>query len=98
VVEPGAVDTGFDDRVFQTESDIDRTDAYQQVYEAIEAGQRLSSIGATPPETVGERIVEAAATDSPKPRYTVGLDAQLLLLSEYLPTRVSDWLIRRAIG
>jgi NAD(P)-dependent dehydrogenase (short-subunit alcohol dehydrogenase family) len=98
VIEPGAVDTGFDDRVFQTESELDQTDAYRQAYDVIGAAQRLSSVGATPPESVAEQIVEAATADSPKPRYTVGLDARLLLLSEYLPTRVTDWLIQKVVS
>ncbi|ADB62708.1 short-chain dehydrogenase/reductase SDR (plasmid) [Haloterrigena turkmenica DSM 5511] len=98
LVEPGAVDTGFDDRLRRTDESIDRTAAYERAYAAIDRAQRRAGRFATDPADVADVIATAATATDPDHRYVVGLDARLVLLSRHLPTRLTDWLTRRLVS
>jgi NAD(P)-dependent dehydrogenase (short-subunit alcohol dehydrogenase family) len=94
VVEPGAVRTAFDERLFETEAAIDRSPAYARAYDRIGRAQRLASRFGSSPDDVARVVVRAATADRPRARYVVGFDARLVLWSRYLPTRLTDWLAR----
>ncbi len=94
VVQPGPIQTGFRDRVDDELGRLDRTDAYEDLYELQEDATLLGGDSpiAVHPATVAEAIVEAAVTPDPEPRYVVGRAAQLLAYASYLPDRITDQL------
>jgi len=98
VVEPGAVDTGFDDRLRDTRDATHRLPAYDRLRWVVDTAQRLSERTAMPPERVADTIHEAAASPAPDDRYVVGWDATLAILADRLvPARVTRWLYERLV-
>ena len=96
LVEPGLVDTGFNDRLDDELDGLQRTDAYDWLYETIEEfNTTLSSVPfSSDPEDVATTIHDAACMDDPDPRYVVGTDGTLLVYSRFLPDRVRDTVFR----
>ncbi len=94
VVQPGPVQTSFRERVGDEIGRLDRTDAYETLYEFQEDATLLGGDGplAVHPAVVAEVIVEAAVSPDPEPRYVVGTAAQLLVYASYLPDRIRDGL------
>lgn len=92
VVQPGPVTTSFRDRVEDELGRLDRTDAYEDLYELQEDATLFGSESpiAVHPAEVAEAIVEAASSTDPEPRYVVGRAAQLLAYASYLPDRIAD--------
>ena len=92
VVQPGPVATNFRDRVEDEMGRLDRTDAYEELYEFQEDATLFGSESpiAVHPAEVAEAIVEAASSTDPEPRYVVGRAAQLLAYASYLPDRIAD--------
>ncbi len=92
VVQPGPVQTNFRGRVEDELGRLDRTDAYEDLYEFQEDATLLGGESpiAVHPAAVAEAIVEAAVTPDPEPRYVVGRAAQLLVYASYLPDRIED--------
>lgn len=98
LLEPAWVDTNFADAAADSLDGVARTDAYDDVYRSIEDGRLLDGgLLAVSPVRVGERIREVAETEDPKPGYTVGLPARLVLLTRLLPDRLQDATQRLAI-
>ncbi|MDR9429468.1 MAG: SDR family oxidoreductase [Natronomonas sp.] len=94
VVQPGPVQTSFRDRVDDELRRLDRTDAYEDLYEFQEDATLIGSDSpfAVPPAEVAEAIVEASVSPDPEPRYVIGRAAQLLVYASYLPDRIADQL------
>jgi hypothetical protein len=94
VVQPGPVQTSFRDRVDDELGRLDRTDAYEDLYEFQEDATLIGgdSPFAVHPAEVAEAIVEASVSPDPEPRYVVGRAAQLLVYASYLPDRIADGL------
>lgn len=94
LVQPGPVETGFNDRVEAELDDVARTPAYEWLYDTIEDVNLLA--GSSPftltPEDVATVIYDAAAVKDPRPRYPVGSVAKLLMYSRFLPDRLRDGL------
>jgi NAD(P)-dependent dehydrogenase (short-subunit alcohol dehydrogenase family) len=92
VVRPGPVQTEFRERVDDELGRLDRTSAYEDLYEFQEDASLFGADSpiAVHPAAVAEAIVEAAVSTDPEPRYVVGRAAQLLLYASYLPDRLSD--------
>ncbi|MFT4904460.1 MAG: NAD(P)-dependent dehydrogenase (short-subunit alcohol dehydrogenase family) [Natronomonas sp.] len=92
VVQPGPVETSFRERVDSELGRLDRTEAYDALYEFQEDASLFGADSpiAVPPAEVAEAIVEAAVSPDPAPRYVVGRVAQLLIYASYLPDRLSD--------
>jgi hypothetical protein len=92
VVQPGPVETSFRDRVGDELGRLDRTDAYEDIYEFQEDASLFGGDSpiAVHPAEVAEVIVEAAVTPDPDPRYPVGSVAQAMLLASHLPDPLSD--------
>jgi NAD(P)-dependent dehydrogenase (short-subunit alcohol dehydrogenase family) len=98
LVEPGTVDTDFDDRASETTGGIDTgASPYSRGYTLVGGAQRLFARFGIPPERVAETIHRAATADRPSPRFVVGTDAKVLLLLRCLPTRLQDWLFSKAV-
>ncbi|MFB6110640.1 MAG: SDR family oxidoreductase [Halodesulfurarchaeum sp.] len=90
VVEPGPVDTQFDDRARASIEGLDRTPAYADLYGALDDAEIVGSMGSIPPEEVAAVILEAGTSTDPQPRYTAGPASPYLLLARFLPDRIRD--------
>ena len=92
LVEPGPVETNFDDRADEELDDLDKSGAYDWLYQAHEDSSLVGIQDAlsVTPGTVALTIRDAANASDPEPRYPVGQGAQLLLMLDYLPARWRD--------
>ncbi|AQL41888.1 short-chain dehydrogenase/reductase [Halorientalis sp. IM1011] len=93
LVEPGPVDTNFDDRADEElEDGTKRSGAYESLYVFYEEGQTFGGASAlsVPPTDVSETILEAACSPDPDPRYPVGQVAKYGLLARFVPDRIRD--------
>jgi len=92
VVQPAAVETAFYENADEELGSVDRTDAYESVYEFRRDLRVVGSESpfALPPEAVATVILEAAASPDPRARYPVGNLARLALYSRFLPDRLRD--------
>jgi NAD(P)-dependent dehydrogenase (short-subunit alcohol dehydrogenase family) len=98
LVEPGAVRTGFDDRLRETRETVDDQPVYARLRRVVDTAQRLSERTAMSPDRVADVVFEAAAEAAPKSRYVVGLDARLAILADrLLPARATEWLYERLV-
>ena len=95
LIEPGAVSTGFEDRLHETESGLDERGVYDRLRCLVDRAQRLSERTGMPPERVADTIYRAATAERPKRRYVVGWDARFAILADHvIPARLRDWLYR----
>jgi len=96
LVEPGPVDTGFDDRAADEIDDVERSGAYDTVYEVFDDVTALGGDGpgSVPPEEVAAYVVNAASSTRPAARYPVGALAALGVYARFLPDRWRDALYR----
>jgi NAD(P)-dependent dehydrogenase (short-subunit alcohol dehydrogenase family) len=94
LVEPGGVETGFEEGV---EERLDFEGPYADVHENLEerAEDLMSGVLASSPQDVAEVVVEAAEADDPDARYTVGPASKPLVASSYLPSKIRDIGLRR---
>ncbi|MFB6071881.1 MAG: SDR family oxidoreductase [Halobacterium sp.] len=90
VVEPGPVETDFDERASDELAALDRSGAYERVYSFFEDASAVNGVGAVPPERVAEAITEAAVSPNPKPRYPVAAPGRFGVLARFLPDRWLD--------
>jgi len=103
VIEPGPVDTQFEDRaVDAAESNTERSGAYEWFYDVMEDTQVLGGggVGAVSAETVAEAILDSATRTSPPARYPVGPVAKYGDYARFLPDSVRDRLygvVRRLV-
>ena len=92
LIEPGPVETNFDDRAREERENGDRTGAYDWLYRAHE-DSRVAGVQdalSVTPEAVALTIRDAANASDPEPRYPVGEGAKLLLMARWLPARWRD--------
>ncbi|WP_424019648.1 SDR family oxidoreductase [Halorientalis pallida] len=99
LIEPGPVDTNFDERADEElENGTERSGAYDSIYAFYEEGQTFggTSALAVPPTDVAETILEAACSPDPDPRYPVGQLAKYSSLLRFVPDRFRDGFYRLA--
>ncbi|WP_277554278.1 SDR family oxidoreductase [Halobaculum limi] len=93
LIEPGPVDTQFDDRASSELDGLDHTGAYDSFYglfedyEAVGSGDGLVSVS---PERVAEDVVDAASSTKPPARYPVGPLAKVAEVGRLVPARFAD--------
>ncbi|MFC7097542.1 SDR family oxidoreductase [Halobaculum marinum] len=93
LVEPGPVDTGFDERAESEVEGLDQTGAYEffydlfEDYDAVGGGAGFLSVT---PERVAEDVVDAASSTKPPARYPVGPMAKVAEVGRLLPARLVD--------
>jgi hypothetical protein len=96
LVEPGPVRTEFTDRTeaeMEGEGDVpgvERSGAYESVYDALEDGSLLGGVGAVSPDQVASDVVNAASATKPMARYPSGPVARYGVLARHLPARWLD--------
>jgi NAD(P)-dependent dehydrogenase (short-subunit alcohol dehydrogenase family) len=103
LIEPGPVRTEFQERSEAEISDdadegldlpgVERSGAYETIYDLFEEGGAASGVGAVGPERVAEDIVNAAAATKPRARYRVGPLATAAEVVRYVPDRWRDRLM-----
>ncbi|WP_324661583.1 SDR family oxidoreductase [Haloarcula sediminis] len=92
LVQPGPVETNFDDRAQEEQNDLETTGAYDWLYRAHE-DSRLAGVQdalSVTPGAVALTIRDAANASDPDPRYPVGEGAKLLLMARHLPASWRD--------
>ena len=100
VVEPGPIDTRFDERAeAAVEPILRRPGAYSALYGGAERAMRGDfQRGKLPAEAVARVIVDAIEAERPKPRYRVTAMSRLLIpLRALLPDRLVDAAFRRSL-
>jgi NAD(P)-dependent dehydrogenase (short-subunit alcohol dehydrogenase family) len=93
LIEPGPVDTNFDERAAREVDDgLDRTEAYAPFYKAFDDSQAVGGGGfwEVTPERVAEDIVNAASATKPAARYPVGPVARAAVLGRFVPDTLRD--------
>jgi len=92
VVEPGPVDTAFEEQALDTLGFTRSSADYEWLYDAYEDATLLarSSPLALEPEDVATVVVDAASVTDSAPRYPVGPVGKLVWLAELLPGRARD--------
>ncbi|MFC7071698.1 SDR family oxidoreductase [Halovenus rubra] len=92
LIEPGPVETNFQERAGSEADDLIPGNEYDWVYESIEDSTTVS--GSLPitstPEEVATTIHDAASVSAPETRYPVGRFARLVVNTRLLPDRVRD--------
>jgi NAD(P)-dependent dehydrogenase (short-subunit alcohol dehydrogenase family) len=98
LVEPGPVETQFAERAEDELDDLDRSGAYESLYQLFEDTQALGGggPGAVPPERVAADILDAASSTQPPARYPSGTVARVGVLARFLPDAIRDQLWRFA--
>ena len=96
LVEPGPVKTSFNERVDSELDGIERTGAYEDLYDAVEEFEEdaESRLGVGP-EKVARTIYKAASSEDPKARYTVTLSFRMMRLGRNVPAKWRDKLYNR---
>ena len=92
VVEPGPVQTRFGERAESEIDRLERTEAYDDLYELFEDASLVAGDGplSVSPNQVAGVILNAASSTDPATRYPVGIVAKYGLLARYLPDRIRD--------
>jgi len=104
LIEPGPVDTGFQERAMDSIADggdaqatsgpegVERTDAYESIYSLLEDRQAIGGTGpgTVSPERVAAEIVNAASATQPAARYPVGPVARVGVLARFVPDSLRD--------
>ncbi|WP_152040569.1 SDR family oxidoreductase [Salinigranum salinum] len=93
LVEPGPVDTSFQDRAAEeVDNGLDRSEAYASFYKAFDDADAVSGGGfwEESPERVAEDIVNAASATKPAARYPVGTVARIAVLGRFVPDALRD--------
>jgi NAD(P)-dependent dehydrogenase (short-subunit alcohol dehydrogenase family) len=100
LIEPGPVRTNFADRAAESAADederddgvpgVERSGAYERIYDLVGDGSAVGGIGAVEPELVADFVVNAAAATRPKARYQPGTVARVGVLARLLPDQVVD--------
>ncbi|MFB6229190.1 MAG: SDR family oxidoreductase [Halobacteriales archaeon] len=94
VIEPGPVDTAFDERAeSEAVPEAERTPAYDSLYRAFDDASAVIGGGggvAVAPDEVAATILDAASCTEPGTRYPVGTFARVALLGRFLPDQLRD--------
>ena len=91
LVEPGPVETGFQDRAESSVETLDPSGAYERVYSWVEDSSAVNGLGAVQPDEVAEVVVEAAVSPDPAARYPVAQAGRVGVLARFLPDGVLDF-------
>jgi NAD(P)-dependent dehydrogenase (short-subunit alcohol dehydrogenase family) len=100
LIEPGPVRTGFQETAadsLASEDDdgtdlpgVERSGAYDEIYDAVDDGTTIGGLGAVDPELIAEFVVNAASATRPRARYQPGTVARVGVLARLLPDRLLD--------
>lgn len=95
LVEPGTVNTNYENRTQESMTGFTTEPAYEDAYERIDSAQRYARWFGREPKRVATTIYDTAVSEDPKPRYIIGWDAKILLLLNRLPFGLLDRMVSR---
>jgi NAD(P)-dependent dehydrogenase (short-subunit alcohol dehydrogenase family) len=98
IVEPGPIRTEWSDIAADSLLQTSRGTAYEEQAEGVRKrfGKSYRSMSSSGPDVVARKIVKAATTGRPKPRYPVGRGAgSILAARKLLPDRAFDAVVSR---
>ncbi len=101
IIEPGAINTGVSETDRKAMEDhAAQGSPYADQINKLLAFQKDMNANAAKPEVVARAIVRAVEAEKPRARYVVPLfrARALIALAEFLPTEVSDALLRNVMG
>jgi NAD(P)-dependent dehydrogenase (short-subunit alcohol dehydrogenase family) len=101
LIEPGVINTGFGDRAMETIGKYGRRpdSPYAPVYARADELQKLTESIGVDPIVISRVIDRAIRARRPRARYVAPFRSYLgLAVGSLLPTRVTDWAIRRLAG
>ncbi|SNZ13044.1 NADP-dependent 3-hydroxy acid dehydrogenase YdfG [Natronoarchaeum philippinense] len=93
LVEPGPVDTQFENRAVESADEgAERSGAYEWFYDLVEDSQVLGGggVGAVSAGEVADSILDAATRTAPPARYPVGPVAKYGVFARFLPDAMQD--------
>lgn len=92
LVEPGPVATDFEDRLEASRENLDRSGAYEDIYDLQDdrVSMDASDTFGMDPVEVAKVIKDAAVESEPPARYPVGAVAQATALARHLPGKWRD--------
>jgi len=109
LVEPGPVSTPFEEKAEESIEERKSDESpYADLYERVaefnrsiseESGDdiatRLMGKITVPPESVAEKVYEAATASNPKARYKVSIPHKMMAMGRFAPSEVRDWIYDR---
>jgi len=96
LVEPGPIDTGFNQRARQKLEKYLPASVYSNRYSKVLENGGRAEVGA---EKAAEAVVRAIESSNPKNRYTVTWEAWLLpKLNRFLPSKLYEYIIRKGLS
>lgn len=94
LIEPGSINTGFEDVAMATLNKSNDPAAYQDLREGFSKLIRRGFASAPGPEAVVKEINKALSSNHPKARYAAGRDSKLFIFAKsILSDRMVDWAI-----
>jgi len=94
IVEPGIIDTGFNERMIGRMANLQSTGAYDEMKHAFLEANKTGA-GGSKPEVIAGVVSRALKAKRPKTRYHAGQMATLVLfIRQYFPDRFYDWFLR----
>jgi len=99
IIEPGVIDTSFDDVMLNPMVERSGNGPYKKIVTAMTKSMKdmYEKPGeASPPAVIAEVVSKAIQADHPKTRYVAGKMANFMLfMRKWLPDRGFDWLMSR---
>lgn len=97
IIEPGIIDTGFNEEMIRRMADLKSVGAYDEMKNAFLAGSEQGA-GGSPPEVIAKLVSKALKARRPKTRYHAGQMATMILfVRRYFSDRFYDWFMRGMI-
>jgi NAD(P)-dependent dehydrogenase (short-subunit alcohol dehydrogenase family) len=103
VIEPGAIRTDMLDRAIATADELvsamtpDQRRRYGALVQAVSTQALSSTASALPADAAAKVIAKAVTARRPRTRYTVGREAALMRLAQFLPDRTLDRILAAAL-
>ena len=98
IIEPGIIDTGFNERMIGRMADLKSVGAYDEMKNAFLEANKTGA-GGSKPEVIAEVVSKALKSERPKTRYHAGQMATLVLfIRRYFPDRFYDWFMRTYVN
>lgn len=94
IIEPGIIDTGFNEEMIGRMADLKSVGAYDELKNAFLAANEEGA-GGSQPEVIARVVSKALKAKKPKTRYHAGeMAALILFVRRYFSDRFYDWFMR----
>jgi NAD(P)-dependent dehydrogenase (short-subunit alcohol dehydrogenase family) len=95
LIEPGSINTGFEDVAMDTLKKSNDPDEYQDLLEGFSRLIRRGFASAPGPEAVVKEVNKALSSNHPKARYAAGRDSKMFIFAKSL---LSDSIVDRVVA